>query len=125
MDLYRDFHLVPQDEKHSLDGHSHGQEHQHIPSHDGSCDSCESQSPGHKRCHGGRLRRILVPVLVTLVALSALLAVSCYLDFDFFGLMDGEGLLKRATGDSSSESSFTKNKRAFLESFVSWFSSVR
>jgi len=109
MDLYNAYH-ISLGEKRPV--------HQHIQG-DG-CESCEAQNSCRKRCHNSRFRRMLLPAAALLLTLVALMAVSCFTDLNFFDL-GGDTLLKRATGDNSSngtESTFTKNKLYLIVIFV-------
>lgn len=113
MDLYKEHHILPQDEKRP---HDHtGSSHTHGPS---NCEDCESRAPCHRKCHGSRLRRFLVPALAALLTLSAVLALSCVTGFDFFGLAAG-GLVKRATDpNGNTDGTFVNNKRALLLLYI-------
>lgn len=74
---------------------------------------------GHKHCHNGRLKRILVPALIAIVALFGVGALMCVLGghmSDPGEMIEGLFHVKRAVdGDGSgsgTESSFTKHKCA-------------
>ncbi|KAF5376774.1 hypothetical protein D9757_009491 [Collybiopsis confluens] len=74
-----------------------------------------------QRCHGSRLKRVLIPAIMAFLALGASLAVLCILD----GLLDGGisgGLLRRATdGTNSGNDSFVNNKFYLIVIFVGLF----
>jgi hypothetical protein len=103
MDLYRDYHVVPTDEK-----RAHRHQHHDAQSQCNDGDECEAS---HKGCHGARLRRILLPIFIAFMALCAVFAFSCMGGGELFG-MGVEGLARRAAGDTTEESPFVKNKRA-------------
>ncbi|KIK56490.1 hypothetical protein GYMLUDRAFT_782470 [Collybiopsis luxurians FD-317 M1] len=107
MDLYS-VRLVGLDEKNA---HSHLHFHQ-----EGAHDFSSCRHP--QKCHSSRLKRVLVPVVMTLVTLGALFAVSCFLDA-FVGEGIGGGLLKRATdGSGSGNDSFVNRKFYLIVIFV-------
>lgn len=85
---------------------------QHLVS-DASC-RC-SQSRSHRACHKARLRKMLAPVALVFLALIALMLVWCMWDMDIAeAIFGGDGNPLYALGkrqSSSTESSFTKNKR--------------
>ena len=110
MDLYRGFHLplVATGEKSTtlnlLPPYS---EYVHQQEDTSSSHECHNAS----RCHSSNLKRVLLPVVLTLVSLGALVALSCVLD-TFFGGEGAGGLLKRATGSTTSGSgTFVNHKR--------------
>ncbi|KAJ7187348.1 hypothetical protein C8R46DRAFT_288123 [Mycena filopes] len=120
MDLYTEH--APAHEKH---------EHLHAHDHDDASQWSAHPAPAHahKHCHNGRLRRVLVPALLTLLALSALFAVShcVFGNTDPGEVLEGLLHLKRAVvdGDGSnstgSGSTFTKNKLYLIVVFVGLF----
>ncbi|KAJ7443576.1 hypothetical protein FB451DRAFT_1568660, partial [Mycena latifolia] len=72
-----------------------------------------ASTSSHKACHNGRLRRILMPAMISLVALAGFIAE----------IVGGLFQVKRAgTGDGSgstdSESAFTKHKLYLIVIFV-------
>jgi len=84
-------------------------------------------STGHKHCHNGRLRRILFPALIAIVALSGLVALFCFLGGNMAEpgeIIEGLFHVKRAvdggsgSGSGSTESSFTKHKLYLIVIFV-------
>lgn len=109
MDLYRDYHAVPMDEK-RVHNHQH---------HDGQqqCSDGDECEASHKGCHGARTRRILLPLFFAFLALGAIFAVSCWGGGDLFG-MGLDGLARRATGDTTQDSPFVKNKRTLPDSIA-------
>ncbi|KAJ7616166.1 hypothetical protein DFH06DRAFT_1239312 [Mycena polygramma] len=121
MDLYSDH--APADEKPpAYHEHAHDQD-------EGAQWSLRTRPSlaGHKHCHNGRLRRILVPTLIAVVALAGLFALFCFLGDAFADpgeMMESLFHLKRAVdGDSGSgtESTFTKNKLYLIVVFVGLF----
>lgn len=89
----------------------------HIHAHSNQCQSsacqCGSNSSTHNPCHNARLRRLLVPVVFSLLTIAAVLLVSCLYDVDVFGLgADTLDLANRATGNTTTNNgSFVKHKR--------------
>jgi len=90
----------------------------------GQCSCAADSNPGHHRaCHQARLRRLLLPVALLLLAVGATLVISCVHDIDLFDLVNlgadvsGSPLGKR----QSTESSFTQNKYYLIVVFVGLF----
>ncbi|EGN97555.1 hypothetical protein SERLA73DRAFT_184303 [Serpula lacrymans var. lacrymans S7.3] len=85
--------------------------------------NCEcANSASHRTCHKSRLRRILVPALLSLLAVTALFFVACVSDFDVWGVLgmgSGGPLAKRQS--STNQSSFTQNKLYLIVVFVGLF----
>ncbi|KAE9397520.1 hypothetical protein BT96DRAFT_71295 [Gymnopus androsaceus JB14] len=112
MDLYRGFHLplAATGEKSTTPNlpppYSEYLHQQEDPS---SAHECHNAS----RCHSSNLKRVLLPVVLTLVSLGALVALSCVLD-TFFGGEGAGGLLKRATGSTTSGSGTFVNHKLYL-----------
>jgi hypothetical protein len=82
---------------------------------------CECPSASHRACHKSRLRRIILPIALSLLSIGAFLVISHCSEIgdllEALGLNHGHGvsLEKR----QSSTSSFTSNKRsATIFSFV-------
>jgi hypothetical protein len=72
-----------------------------------------ADSSSHRACHKARLRKMLLPVALSLLAVGAMLVISCATDINLLDLIglggdSGSVLGKRQT---SSSSSFTNNKR--------------
>jgi hypothetical protein len=76
---------------------------------------CECPSSSHRACHKARLRRVILPIALSLLSVGALLLISyCSEIGDLLGVLGfghghGISLGKRQTTTSSS-SSFTSNK---------------
>ncbi|KAG0706975.1 hypothetical protein DFH29DRAFT_98217 [Suillus ampliporus] len=87
---------------------------------------CECPSRSHRSCHKARLRRIILPVALSLLSVGALLVISyCSEVGDLLGALGlghghGISLGKRQTTTSSS-SSFTSNKLYLIIIFVGLF----
>ncbi|KAJ7478990.1 hypothetical protein FB451DRAFT_1365605 [Mycena latifolia] len=85
-----------------------------------------ASTSSHKACHNGRLRRILMPAMISLVALAGFIALLCVFGeggADPSEIVGGLFQVKRAgTGDGSgstdSESAFTKHKLYLIVIFV-------
>lgn len=76
---------------------------------------CEGPSSSHRACHKARLRRIILPIALSLLSVGALLVVSyCSEVGDLLGVLglgNGHGLsLDKRQTTTSSSSSFTSNK---------------
>ena len=106
--------LIPFHEKSrqaSLDN-SHHEQNRH-------CEHGQPSFSGHHNCHNFRLKHLLVPAILALVALGGLLAWSCV---NGHGLSNWglDNLLRRAFDDTSSTSGsiFTRNKRQPLHSHM-------
>jgi hypothetical protein len=83
----------------------------------------EWSSPTHTRACNGRLRQILFPALIAIVALSGLVALFCLLRGHMAIAEPGEIietilLAKRSSESGSKKPSFTRNKRACAFSIV-------
>ncbi|KAJ8579426.1 hypothetical protein M405DRAFT_835832 [Rhizopogon salebrosus TDB-379] len=87
---------------------------------------CECPSSSHRACHKARLRRVILPIALSLLSVGALLLISyCSEIGDLLGLLGfghghGISLGKRQTTTSSS-SSFTSNKLYLIIIFVGLF----
>ncbi|KAK7448070.1 hypothetical protein VKT23_013826 [Stygiomarasmius scandens] len=108
MDVYQDF---PVDEKRQ---HEFSQQCQH-----GECahGHAHDLSLNHRRCHSSRLRRFLLPVIISLLSLGAVLAFSCM--YDMMGMLgyggNEGGLMKRqSNGSSSSDSNTFVDRKYYL-----------
>ncbi|KAG1800696.1 uncharacterized protein BJ212DRAFT_89563 [Suillus subaureus] len=82
---------------------------------------CECPSASHRACHKSRLRRIILPIALSLLSVGAFLVISyCSEVGDLLGalrLNHGHALDKRQT--TSSTSSFTSKKcGATMSSFI-------
>lgn len=93
--------------------------------HDHNCEECDGTSnhSDHRRCHNGRLRRFLVPILALFVLLGTLLAIgSCmggHADLSGWGF---ENLVGRAVGDGTTNNgTFVHNKLYLIVIFVGLF----
>jgi len=86
----------------SLDD-SHYEQHRH-------CEHGPPSSSGHHSCHNSRLKHLLLPALLALVALGGLLAWSCVNRHGLSGDWGLNSLVGRAFNDTSSGSIFTRNK---------------
>ncbi|KAF5367928.1 hypothetical protein D9758_004348 [Tetrapyrgos nigripes] len=100
MNVYHDF---PTDEK-----HQHSEQCQHG---DTECahGHAHAHSSSHRRCHASRLRRLLFPIIISLISVGAVLAFSCMYDMlGLFGSSTGEGgydgLMKRQSAGNGSGS---------------------
>ncbi|KAH7906567.1 hypothetical protein BJ138DRAFT_1162312 [Hygrophoropsis aurantiaca] len=110
MDLYN---LTAGDEKHTQC------EHDHKFLSPSACE-CVEVTTSHRSCHKSRLRRLAVPVLLSLLTVGAMLLLSCLAEvdiFDFIGVGDAGILSKRQT-TSSSGSTFTNKKLYLIIIFV-------
>ena len=83
----------------------------------GQCSCTADSHPArHRACHQARLRRLLLPIALLLLAVGATLVISCVSDIDLFDLVNlgadvsGSPLGKR----QSTGSSFTENKCKFI-----------
>ncbi|KIJ19622.1 hypothetical protein PAXINDRAFT_166726 [Paxillus involutus ATCC 200175] len=79
-----------------------------------------ADSSSHRACHKARLRKMLLPVALSLLAVGAMLVISCATDINLLDLIglggdSGSVLGKRQT---SSSSSFTNNKLYLIIIFV-------
>ncbi|KAJ6600457.1 hypothetical protein DFH09DRAFT_1271278 [Mycena vulgaris] len=114
--------------------HAHAHEekacyHDHAHAHGANQTSQWSAAPArpasHNPCHNTRLRRLLVPALLSLLALAALGALLCVLSDAPGDIVEGLFHVKRAVnGDGSNsgtESAFTKNKLYLVVVFVGLF----
>ncbi|KAJ8072748.1 hypothetical protein PM082_016307 [Marasmius tenuissimus] len=108
MDPYQDLHTHPGDEKHCS-------QHQQLESYGGHC---EADQPCHRRCHKDRLRRVLIPVVATILGVAALFALSCFFDLSEVIGIGTEGLMKRATGEGTGENTFISRKYYLIVIFV-------
>lgn len=115
MDVYQDF---PIDEK-----HQHAQQCQH-----GECahGHAHEHSSNHRKCHGSRLRRMLLPLIISLLSVGAVLAFSCVYDMlGLFGNGDGDygSLMKRQSngaggGTAGNDNAFVDRKLYLIVIFV-------
>ncbi|KIN99218.1 hypothetical protein M404DRAFT_1004895 [Pisolithus tinctorius Marx 270] len=83
-----------------------------------------SQARSHRTCHKARLRKMLGPILLTLLVLGGIILVWCMTDMDLFGAVfggDGDPLSLVKRQSSSSGSSFTNNKLYLIVIFVGLF----
>ncbi|KAG2131123.1 hypothetical protein BD769DRAFT_623555 [Suillus cothurnatus] len=84
---------------------------------------CECPSASHRACHKSRLRRIILPMALSLLSIGAFLIIShCSEIGDLLGalgLNQGYALNKRQT--TSSTSSFTSKKLYLIIIFVGLF----
>ncbi|KAJ3902824.1 hypothetical protein F5879DRAFT_962411 [Lentinula edodes] len=116
MDLYRDFHLPLFEKNSSLvlpPPYAESHVHLHPDQLDDDCSS-PHQCPNAQRCHGSRLRRVVLPIVVSLVSLGGLLALTCVLDA-FFEVGEAGSLFKRATDGNGT---FVNNKLYLIIVFV-------
>ncbi|KAG2036543.1 hypothetical protein BDR03DRAFT_444613 [Suillus americanus] len=85
---------------------------------------CECPSASHRACHKSRLRRIILPIALSLLSIGAFLVISqCSEIGDLLGalgLNHGHALDKRQT-TTSSTSSFTSKKLYLIIIFVGLF----
>ncbi|KAG2346216.1 hypothetical protein BDR05DRAFT_70033 [Suillus weaverae] len=87
---------------------------------------CECPSASHRACHKSRLRRVILPIALSLLSIGAFLVIShCSEIGDLLGALGlsrghGVSLDKRQTTTSSS-SSFTSNKLYLIIIFVGLF----
>lgn len=74
-----------------------------------------SQTRSHRACHKARLRKMLGPIVLVLLALVTILVVWCMSDMGILeAIFAGDGNPLHALGKrQSSSSSFTNNKREF------------
>ncbi|KAI6023480.1 hypothetical protein EDC04DRAFT_288789 [Pisolithus marmoratus] len=84
-----------------------------------------SQAPSHRACHQARLRKMLGPILLMLLALGAVILVWCMADVGLFeAVLGGDGdplsMVKRQSSTSSG-STFTQNKLYLIVIFVGLF----
>ncbi|KAG1743835.1 hypothetical protein EDB19DRAFT_542155 [Suillus lakei] len=83
---------------------------------------CECPSASHRACHKSRLRRIILPIALSLLSIGAFLVIShCSEMGDLLGALGlghGVSLGKRQTTTSSS---FTSNKLYLIIIFVGLF----
>jgi len=94
-----------------------GHHHEADATHEHDCQQCE-ESAGHRRCHNGRLRRFLLPIIAAFVLLGSLMAVGCMLGHGSeWGL---EGLVSRAVDNTTNgnNSPFVRNKLYLIVVFV-------
>jgi hypothetical protein len=85
-------------------------QHEANETHEHDCQQCD-ESAGHRRCHNGRLRRFLLPIIAAFLLLGSLMAVACMLGHGSeWGL---EGLVARAVDNTANgnNSPFVRNKR--------------
>ncbi|KAF9459843.1 hypothetical protein BDZ94DRAFT_1267254 [Collybia nuda] len=109
MDPYHDYQMVPTDEKRA-----------HICQ-QSQCNDGDECEASHKGCHGARLRRILLPLLVAFLTLCIILAFSCMGGGEIFG-MGVEGLARRAAGDTTTDDDpFVHNKLYLIVILVGLF----
>jgi len=109
----------------------HAHDHDHGHGHDEASQWSLPTRPaaGHKHCHNGRLRRILFPALIAIVALSGLVALFCFLGghmaepgeiieglFHVKRVVDGGG--GAGSGNGTTGSAFTKHKLYLIVVFV-------
>lgn len=84
-------------------------------SHQDGGDCSHSASPCHDSCHRSRLRRMLIPALLSLLAIATIIFIACLDDLNIFGSGDGiMGMGKRATNSGGNNSTLVNKKRAYL-----------
>ncbi|KAF9221177.1 hypothetical protein BS17DRAFT_786019 [Gyrodon lividus] len=105
----------------SVDSFSSEKRSQQCQIHYDSEQTCQCADSGsHRACHKARLRKMLLPIALSLLAVGAMLVISCTTDIDLLDLIgvgaDGSGvsLGKRQTTSSS----FTENKLYLIIIFV-------
>ncbi|KAH0835546.1 hypothetical protein J3R83DRAFT_9248, partial [Lanmaoa asiatica] len=94
----------------------------HLGSKGECCCAADSNSTRHRACHQARIRRLLLPIVLLLVAVGATLVVSCVSDIDLFDLVSlGGDVNGSPLGKRQSTSSFTSNKLYLIIIFVGLF----
>jgi len=93
---------------------------QHLSANPRSCEECHHHSTAgpplsnlnHRRCHGGRLRSLLIPALIALLVLGGALAYICLNHGMMMSALGMDNLIARAVDDTTTggESFFTKHK---------------
>ncbi|KAG1880862.1 hypothetical protein F4604DRAFT_489896 [Suillus subluteus] len=83
---------------------------------------CECPSASHRACHKSRLRRIILPIALSLLSIGVFLVIShCSEVGDLLGalgLNHGHALDKRQTTTSSTSSFTSKKCGATMSSFI-------
>ncbi|KAL4062446.1 hypothetical protein V8B97DRAFT_1859026, partial [Scleroderma yunnanense] len=78
-----------------------------------------SQPRSHHACHKARLRKMLGPIVLVVLALVGILLVWCMSDMDILeAIFAGDGNPLQALGKRQSSSSFTQNKLYLIIIFV-------
>ncbi|KAL1677136.1 hypothetical protein EV122DRAFT_279409 [Schizophyllum commune] len=82
--------------------------------------SASQAGPHHKRCHNNRLKRMLVPLLVSIASIIGVMALGCFASMLLGGgHHDMSHLMSRqTTGESDSGSTFTDHKYYLIVIFV-------
>jgi len=93
-------------------------------SHNCQCGYIDSRP--HRTCHNSRLRRVLMPALISIMTVVTIIFICCVRNFDAMGVFASDGgvwaVSKRAvvdsTGSNNGGSTFTNNKLYLIIIFV-------
>ncbi|KIL00151.1 hypothetical protein PAXRUDRAFT_329817 [Paxillus rubicundulus Ve08.2h10] len=77
-----------------------------------------ADSSSHRACHKARLRKMLLPVALSLLAIGGMLVVSCATDINLLDLIGLGGDSGSLLGKRETSSSFTNNKLYLIIIFV-------
>ena len=89
------------------------------------CECSQSNTISHGACHKTRLRRLLIPAVLSIATVATIFFICCLRNLDTLGIfaLDGGvlelgkhalGARDTTSGSSSGSSSFMNNKRAFF-----------
>jgi hypothetical protein len=88
---------------------------------------CSNSTSSHSACHKSRLRRLFIPVLISIVTIAAIVFISCVNDLTALGVFGSDdgllGLGKRALG--ARDSTGTNNGSSFVNNKCQCFASAQ